>query len=94
MLRIQIESRPVSDCLGRVGKVILDYPSTSLYEVAAAGIPIFSLYHELLDIRPERFIVIDKNSVLVIFNSSNGREVVLFTEKRILVFLDYIEENN
>ncbi|MDP8298865.1 MAG: glycosyltransferase [Candidatus Tantalella remota] len=48
---IFIETRPVADCLGRVGRVLLDFPSTSLYEAAAAGIPVMSLSHSLLGVR-------------------------------------------
>jgi hypothetical protein len=50
---IAIETRPISECLGRVGKVFMDYPSTGFYEAAACGIPVMSLYHELLEVRPE-----------------------------------------
>jgi hypothetical protein len=41
---ISVERRPVSECLAGISRVVLDYPSTSLHEVAAAGIPVMSLY--------------------------------------------------
>lgn len=53
MPNITVESGPMSECLGKAGRVLLDYPSTSLYEAAASGAPVMSLYHELLKIRPE-----------------------------------------
>lgn len=49
---ITIEEKPVSECLGKAGRVFLDYPSTSLYEAASAGIPVMSLYHEMMEIMP------------------------------------------
>jgi len=50
---ISVESRPVSECLGEAGRVLLDFPSTSLYETAAVGIPVMSLSHRLLGVRKE-----------------------------------------
>lgn len=48
---VSIEKRTVSDCLGKIGRAILDYPSTSLYEVATAGIPVISLYSRTFTVR-------------------------------------------
>jgi hypothetical protein len=48
---IFIENRPLMDFLFKVSRVILDCPTTGLYEAAAANIPVLSLYDESLNIR-------------------------------------------
>jgi hypothetical protein len=47
---IQISCEPFSPILSKVGRVIMDYPVTSLYFAAAAKIPTLSLYDHLLPI--------------------------------------------
>lgn len=41
---IILESRPLADCFRLGQRVILDYPSSGLFEAAAAGLPVMSLY--------------------------------------------------
>ncbi len=72
---ISIESKPVSECLGKAGRVILDFPSTSLYEAAAAKIPVMSLYHELLEIRDPALKLFGK-SLQKFSGVSNAIEIV------------------
>lgn len=41
---IILESRPLVDCFNLAQRVILDYPSSGLFEAAIAGMPVMSLY--------------------------------------------------
>lgn len=41
---IILESRPLIDCFNLAQRLILDYPSSGLFESAAAGIPVLALY--------------------------------------------------
>jgi len=50
---IYIETRPLSECLGKAGRAFTDYPSTSFYEAVASGIPVMSLYPRELKIMPQ-----------------------------------------
>lgn len=44
---IVVERMPLSDCLKRAERLILDYPSTGFYEALAAGVPVMSLWYNL-----------------------------------------------
>jgi hypothetical protein len=48
---IRLEATPFLKCLDRVDRVILDFPGTSLYEAAYAGIPMLALYPKTITIR-------------------------------------------
>lgn len=48
---IRLETTPFLECLGQVDRVILDFPGTSLYEAAYAGIPMLALYPRTIMIR-------------------------------------------
>ena len=48
---ILTESRIFSECFPEADRVFLDYPGTTLYEAAAAGLPVMCLHHELLPIQ-------------------------------------------
>ncbi len=50
---IVVESRPLIDCFHLAQRVILDYPSSGLFEAAAAGLPVMSLYKQNLTIWPD-----------------------------------------
>lgn len=50
---ITIVDKRIEDCLGVAGKAILDNPSTGLYEVAAAGVPVICLYRRDFKVREE-----------------------------------------
>ncbi|KJJ84406.1 hypothetical protein OMAG_001726 [Candidatus Omnitrophus magneticus] len=50
---IKIISKPVAECAALAERVILDFPSTSLYEVAVCSRPVFCVYHELVEMRPD-----------------------------------------
>ena len=43
---IRVATDPFTNYLSSVDKVILDYPSTGLFESAIAGVPVMSLYHK------------------------------------------------
>ncbi len=47
---ISIEEKRVSECLGGLNRVILDYPSTSFHEAAVAGLPVMSLYSPCVEV--------------------------------------------
>lgn len=42
---VRYETGRLDACYAGADRVLLDYPSTPLYEAAAAGLPVFSLYH-------------------------------------------------
>lgn len=48
---ISVKSESVSQCIGKAGRVIVDFPSTSFYEAAAARIPVISVCPEWFKIR-------------------------------------------
>ena len=48
---IRTESRMFSKCLHEADRVILDCPGTSLYEAAAAGLPVLCLCYESLPLQ-------------------------------------------
>ncbi|MCK5451204.1 MAG: hypothetical protein KAI70_05520, partial [Candidatus Omnitrophica bacterium] len=50
---IKVIYEPVADCVGKASKIILDFPSTSFYEAAAAGVPVMSLYNNPVRIKKE-----------------------------------------
>ena len=43
---IQIEKRPLVECMEKAERAIFDYPSTGFYESAVSGIPAMSLCHD------------------------------------------------
>ncbi|MEK7790832.1 MAG: hypothetical protein AAB309_04320 [Deltaproteobacteria bacterium] len=48
---IRLETTPFLECLDQIDRVILDFPGTSLYEAAYAGIPTLALYPRIITIR-------------------------------------------
>ncbi len=58
---ISVKTGPLTRFLNEADRVIFDFPSTGLFEAAAAGIPVLALHHEAMKVWPPMLEVFGKS---------------------------------